>query len=170
MEIVLYPDPVLKRKAEKIPEIDAEVKELAAKMIETMHEGNGVGLAGPQVGISKQIIVVNPNPEEGEEDQVFINPCIIKRKGGELGSEGCLSLPEIYGTVKRSTWIKVTATLLSGEEVTFEAEDFWARVLQHEIDHLNGVLFITKIQPAEEVVIRGQLRELEKRSQVSSGS
>ncbi len=161
MELVLYPDPLLYEVAQPINKIDDQIHELAAQMIEKMHESSGVGLAGPQVGVSKQIIVVNPTAEWGDEE-VYINPKILKKKGGDSETEGCLSLPEITGTVTRSTWIKVSATLLSGEEVTFETEDFHARVLQHEIDHLLGILFISKIEPAEKIAIRGLLKNMER--------
>ena len=140
--------------------IDSEVHSLAEKMIETMHLYRGLGLAAPQVGISRQIIVVNPGAQPGEET-VYINPKILKRKGRELGEEGCLSFPGVYGKVMRAQWIQVSALLLTGEQVLFEAEDFPARVLQHEIDHLNGALFVEKLQPADKVVVRKQLREME---------
>ncbi len=162
MEVVLYPDPVLKKRTEAIKNIDDEIVQLSKEMIKTMHRANGVGLAGPQVGVSKQIIIVNPTAEEGKET-IYINPKILKRKGKELGEEGCLSFPGIYGSIERATWIQVAATLISGEQVTFEAEDFEARVLQHEIDHLLGILFINKIQPIEQVAIKPDLKELEQK-------
>ncbi|BBM85115.1 peptide deformylase [Candidatus Uabimicrobium amorphum] len=162
MDVVLYPDPILKKRTEPINEVTEDIVELSQEMIKTMHRANGVGLAGPQVGISKQIIIVNPTAEEGNET-IYLNPKILKRKGKEIGEEGCLSFPGVYGNVQRSTWIQVKATLISGEEVTFEAEDFEARVLQHEIDHLLGVLFINKIQPVEQIAIKTQLKELEQK-------
>lgn len=160
MKIVHYPDPILKKKSEEIEEINDEIKSIANEMIEEMYKADGVGLAGPQVGISKQIIIVNHTANRGDE-VVYINPKILQKKGREIGEEGCLSFPGISGNVTRATWIKVNAKLLSGEEVTFEAKDFMARVLQHEIDHLNGVLFVEKIQPAEKVIVKKQLKVLE---------
>jgi len=162
MEVVLYPDPILKQKTEPITEVTDDIVKLSEEMIETMHRANGVGLAGPQVGVAKQIIIVNPTAEEGN-DTVYLNPKILKRKGRESGEEGCLSFPGVYGNIERATWIQVKATLISGEEVTFEAKDFEARVLQHEIDHLLGVLFINKIQPVEQIAIKPQLKELEQK-------
>lgn len=160
MDVVLYPDPILKTKAKKIEAIDDSIVKLSKEMIKTMHKSDGVGLAGPQVGVSKQIIVVNPDPEEGSET-VYINPRILKRKGKAVAEEGCLSFPKVYGEIERSTWIQVSATLINGEKVTFEAIDFEARVLQHEIDHLMGILFIAKMQPVEKIALKPQLKELE---------
>lgn len=162
MEVVLYPDPILKKRTEPISEVTEDIVKLSQEMIKTMHRANGVGLAGPQVGIAKQIIIVNPTAEEGNET-VYLNPKILKRKGKEVGEEGCLSFPGVYGNVQRSTWIQVNAMLISGDEITFEAKDFEARVLQHEIDHLLGVLFINKIQPVEQIAIKTQLKELEQK-------
>ncbi len=160
MKIVHYPEPILLQKCQPIEKITEEIKQLAQDMIKTMHEGNGVGLAGPQVGLTKQIIVINPTCEQGK-DEVLLNPVILKRKGRELGEEGCLSLPGIYASVMRAQWIRVSAMLLTGEKTVFTAEDFRARVLQHEIDHLNGILFISKIQPAEEVMVKHKLHSMQ---------
>lgn len=161
MKVVIYPDPVLEKKADPVEEINEEVAAIAREMIELMHKSHGLGLAAPQVGLSKQIIVVNPVIEPGKE-QVYINPQILKRKGRVLGEEGCLSFPGLFGNVVRARWIRVSARLLTGEEVVFEAENFPARVLQHEIDHLQGVLFVQKVQPAEQVALKHRLREMEK--------
>lgn len=145
LKILTYPNDVLLEDAEPIKEITEEIKTLAKDMIETMHAANGVGLAAPQVGVSKQLIVVCPKDENGVgEESVYINPKILKRKGRVLGEEGCLSFPGVYGNVMRASGIIIKAMLLTGEEVTFEATDFEARVIQHEIDHLYGILFVTK--------------------------
>lgn len=160
VKIVHYPDPILLQKAQPIERINEDIQRVAQEMIKTMHEGNGVGLAGPQVGLSQQIIVINPTCEAGK-DEVFINPVILKRKGREPGEEGCLSLPGLYACVVRAEWIQVSAILLTGEKVTFVAEGFRARVLQHEIDHLNGILFTSKVQPAEEVKVKHKLLDMQ---------
>ncbi|MBP7020828.1 MAG: peptide deformylase [Planctomycetes bacterium] len=159
LKICIYPDPILKQKAKKIETIDEELKNLANEMIETMHVAEGVGLAGPQVGVSKQIIVVNPTGEKGEE-QVYINPKILSKKERFTDCEGCLSFPGIYGEVSRYKKIKVTAQLLTGEEKTWDATDFEARVLQHEIDHLKGVLFVEKVDPVDQIVVEKELKIL----------
>ena len=160
MKIFTYPDEVLKKKAEPIEEIDDNIKKLVHDMIETLYESDGVGLAAPQVGKSIQLIIVNPDCEPGQE-KIYINPKIIKRKGREVGEEGCLSVPGVYGEVNRSKWVRFTATLLDGKTVTLEAKDFEARVIQHEMDHLNGVLFVEKVQPVEEIRIKRELEQLE---------
>lgn len=160
MKLLYYPHPILLREASPIEHIDQELLTNAKDMIAIMHQHRGIGLAGPQVGLSKQIIVVNPTGEQGKE-QVFLNPKILKRKGRKLGEEGCLSFPGLFGNVMRAEWISMSALLLTGEEVLFEAAEMPARVLQHEIDHLYGILFVDKIQPAEKVVVKTRLRELE---------
>lgn len=162
IKIVYYPDPVLLKPAEPITEITEEIRILGQEMISAMHNSRGVGLAGPQVGISKRIIVVCPEAEPGKE-KVLLNPVILKKKGKELGEEGCLSFPGIYGNVQRATWIQAEAMLISGEKVIIECEGFPARVLQHEIDHLNGIVFVNKCQPAEQVSFRNSLKELEEK-------
>ncbi len=160
LKIHHYPDPVLLKPAEPIIEINDEIKKLSIDMIETMHSSRGVGLAGPQVGVSKQIIVVCPTGEKGTE-MTYINPKITKKKGRICGEEGCLSFPGIYGNVNRAVWVEIEATLLNGQKIIFTEQDFAARVLQHEIDHVNGVIFVNKFQPAEKVVVRNTLRKME---------
>lgn len=160
IDIVLYPNPILKQKAAPIEKIDDELIQLSKDMIEAMHKANGVGLAGPQVGVSKQIIVVNPTSEEGK-DITYINPKIISKKGRCSGEEGCLSFPGIYGNVLRYKKITVTAQLLSGEEITWEANDFEARVLQHEIDHLHGMVFVNKVEASEQTRVQREVRAME---------
>lgn len=160
LKILHYPDPVLLKPAEPITEITDEVRQIAQEMIATMHDAQGVGLAGPQVGYSKQIIVVCPESEPGKE-KVLLNPRILKKKGKQLGEEGCLSFPGIYGSVCRSNYVQVEAMLLTGEKVIIECEEFPARVLQHEIDHLYGIVFVNKVQLAEQVSLRNTLKTLE---------
>ena len=162
MKVVCYPAEVLRQSAEPIEKIDSEIESLAQEMIKTMYQKKGIGLAAPQVGVSKQLIVVNPTFELGKE-VVYINPQILNKKGRVMKEEGCLSFPGIYGNVVRAKRVEVSALLLTGEAVTFEAEEMVARVIQHEIDHLKGVLFVDKFQPAEQVMLKRQLREMEER-------
>lgn len=159
-KILEYPHPTLLEKATPITEITDEIKILAQDMIETMNAAKGVGLAAPQVGVTKQMIVVNPSGEAGGE-KVYLNPKILKRKGREIGEEGCLSFPGLFGNVPRAIWIKIQATLLTGETITWEEEDFEARVLQHEVDHLEGILFVTKVPPAEQIGMKPELNQRE---------
>jgi len=141
LTIRTYPDEILKQKCEELPQVGDVEKKLAADMIETMFENKGVGLAAPQVGVLRQIIVCAPKGTP-EETHVFYNPVITERSGEATDSEGCLSLPCASGDVTRAKKITVKALDRDGQPVTFEARDFFARIIQHEIDHLSGILFI----------------------------
>ena len=146
-EIRIYGDPVLRQKAEPIGEIDDDLREVVRDMLDTLGDAAGVGLAGPQVGELRRVIVVHPPPpQEGEvreDPQVLLNPEVVERSGpGVAAEEGCLSLPGLYETVKRPDRVRVRASSLDGEELDLRAEGMFSRILQHEIDHLDGVLFI----------------------------
>jgi len=131
-------DPILRKKSRDIISINDKIKQLAEDMIETMHDANGVGLAAPQVGVLKKIVVV----DIGEGPIVLINPEIIEQSGEQVGVEGCLSIPGRAGEVKRPNYVKVKALNLDGEEIIVEGREFLARAMCHEIDHLNGILYI----------------------------
>ncbi len=159
LDILLEGDPRLRQKAMKIARVDESLVRLAADMHETMMEAPGVGLAGPQVGVMRRIIVVHvpadyDNDGDPETTLTLINPEIVKGYGSEEGQEGCLSIPRWYGLVPRMTSITVKAMNLENKHLRFKAEGFLARVIQHEIDHLDGVLFIDR------VVDRSTLMEL----------
>ena len=146
-KIITKEDPLLRKQAKKVINIDDKVKKIIDDMFDTMYTTDtGVGLAAPQIGILKQIIVIDT---QDEEPFALINPEIITSEGLVDSEEGCLSCPEEYGIVKRAEKIKVKALNELGEEIVFEAEGFLAIVLQHEIDHLKGVLFIDKSTPKE---------------------
>jgi peptide deformylase len=161
MDIVLEGDPRLRQRAQEIPTIEDRLEALADDMFETMLASSGVGLAGPQVGIMERIIVVHVPGDffgEGEEDVSYtmINPEIIAHTDDvEVATEGCLSIPGIVGDVPRYSVIQVQTTELDGETYIIEEYDWVARVIQHEIDHLNGILFTDRvvdkstIRPAE---------------------
>ena len=165
--IVLYPDPVLRRKARKVTNFDKDFQSLVDDMIETMRDAPGVGLAAPQVGVSERVIVVEyAEPEEVEEGEeprevepklyVLVNPEIIKASSDKvMGVEGCLSLPTLIGEVERSEKVQIKATNRFGQPMKLKAEDWLARIIQHEIDHLNGIVFTdiaTEVwQPEEQV-------------------
>ncbi len=150
------PDSVLKQKAKKVPATDGSIKKLIRDMLETMHAEPGrVGLAAPQVGVPLRIIVIGM-PEE--EDIVLINPEIVRRRGERIIDEGCLSVPGYFGQIKRAESITVKGRDRDGKEVRLKAEGLLAQALEHEIDHLNGTLYIDhpevretlrKIQPEE---------------------
>jgi peptide deformylase len=138
-KIVQYPDPVLKQKAKPVTKFHARLAKLLDDMAETMYDARGVGLAAPQVGILKRAIVV----DVGEGLIEMVNPEIIEKKGEQISPpEGCLSIPNLLGEVRRANWIKVVGQDRHGNPLEIEAEGYLARAFQHEIDHLNGVLFI----------------------------
>src|SRR6516162_8953683 len=146
LQLRYYPDEVLKQKAKKITRFDASVRKLAADMLDTMYENNGVGLAAPQVGVSKRIMVIDTSGEaEPNRPIVFINPQIIHMEGELVGQEGCLSFPGVFFEVKRANRIVVRYQNLTGKEVKLTAEgDLLCRAIQHEVDHLDGEVFIDK--------------------------
>ncbi|SKA74705.1 peptide deformylase [Desulfobaculum bizertense] len=142
-EIVTYPDPVLAQTAEEITELTPELKQLAEDMVETMYEGDGIGLAAPQVGESCRLVVIDiTGPEKREELRILVNPCITSKEGEVDSEEGCLSVVGYRGKVKRAEKVTVDATDLEGKPVHIEADGLLAICLQHELDHLDGVLFI----------------------------
>ena len=161
LPIRTYPDPVLRKEAEPVTVIDAKLRQLAADMIETMQDANGVGLAAPQVGVSLRMVIVDFDPENGDP-RVLINPVITKRSGRkEVGDEGCLSFPGLRSRVKRSPRVVCEAQNLDGDIVEYQAEDLSARAVQHELDHLDGMLFVDKVGPSDKQSIQPELEELE---------
>lgn len=133
---------VLKEKAQPVAKIDRKIKKLVDDMLETMYDADGVGLAAPQVGVSARIVVL----DVGEGPIELINPELIEKEGCELGAEGCLSIPGIYGEVERYAKVTVEGLNRTGKKVRITGEGLLARALQHEIDHLEGVLFIERAQ------------------------
>jgi len=145
-EIKSYPDPVLRKKAAPIEEIDGEIMRLTDDMIETMHAAPGVGLAAPQIGVSLQVIVIDISVGEDPDSlMVLINPEIVSRSGKIVLEEGCLSLPGVASEVPRYEKVAVRAKDQHGKPVEIEAEGLLARALQHEIDHLSGSLYWDRI-------------------------
>jgi peptide deformylase len=136
--------PVLRRKARPIRRIDGAIRKLAADMLETMHAAPGVGLAAPQVGFSERLIVVSYE----EREYVMVNPVLTRRSAETaLGEEGCLSLPSLYGDVERAVNVRVQGLDLAGKRCTIDAEEWLARIFQHELDHLDGILFTDRMAP-----------------------
>ncbi len=142
MHIVHYPHPTLRYKSKPVKRVDAELRKVVRQMFDLMYEANGIGLAANQVDLPLRLFVVNlaANPDEGEE-LVFLNPVVSFPKGSEEAEEGCLSLPGVYGPVVRPARVRVNAYNLSGQEMSAELEGMYARVVQHELDHLDGVVF-----------------------------
>lgn len=164
LKIVRYPAPVLLRKAEPVESVTDEVRQVATRMIELMHEARGVGLAAPQVGLEWRMFVANEGGDTGE-DRVYINP-ILKNPEGPLVAqeEGCLSIPDVLGDVRRPGIITIEATNLEGEQFEMRQDDLLARIWQHEYDHLNGRLIIHRFGQMAKLSNRRILRDLEKRA------
>ena|SRR5438270_836678 len=139
------PDPVLRLKANRVAKMSLKTQKLIDEMMRIMKLANGVGLAAPQIAIAQRVIVIAP---DGIKPTALINPKVVKAEGEQIGQEGCLSIPGLYGDVQRPLYVEVEALDRRGREVVFELEGMPARVVQHEIDHLDGILFIDKVDPA----------------------
>ncbi len=164
MEIVKYCHPVLRWKSSPLPEVSDDLRRTVSKMFELMYDAKGIGLAANQVGLPYRFFIANltADPAEIEEEIVFINPQIVKKFGGwEEAEEGCLSLPALYGNVNRAKELVVQAYDLDGEGFEIEAEDLMARVIQHELDHLDGILFIDRMTELARREIDPKIREFE---------
>ena len=162
-EILTSEQPILRRKAHKVKTFDAALQKLIDDMIETMEDAPGQGLAAPQVGVALRVIVVDAliddeDKESGVQLQL-VNPEILKREGEQIGEEGCLSIPGYLGIVKRAMHVTVRATNRKGKEVKIKASKNLARVLQHEIDHLDGVLFTDRIASPKDLFKIGEKGE-----------
>ena len=161
MNIVNYPDPVLRQRAKPLTEINKEVYLQVEEMMELMYQAQGIGLAAPQVGWTVRLFIIDVDGDlHGEK--VFINPVITEEVGELNKEEGCLSFPGIMGKVVRAQRIKAQAYTLKGQKIEIEAEGLAARAWQHELDHLNGCLFIDKMSPANRLAISHQLKEFER--------
>ena len=165
-EIVIYPADVLKTRAEEVKEFNEEIKKLVEDMFDTMYKRGGVGLAANQVGVLKRVVVIDLHSrteKEGKEQIVLINPEIVAQEGEVVKEEGCLSLPGLYRKVKRAAYVKVKAQNLEGEEFEIEGEGLLARALQHEIDHLNGIVFIDRLSPLQKRLALEKYRKLKRK-------
>jgi peptide deformylase len=160
LEIVRYPDPVLRRAALPVEVVDEEVRRMAEAMVRAMHESRGLGLAANQVGWLRRVIVVSATGEP-DDTRVAVNPEVVSEQGAIAFEEGCLSFPGLYGLITRPERITVRYQNLAGEVVEEEAEGLLARCFLHEIDHLEGIVFITKMTPADRMRVKRPLRELE---------
>jgi peptide deformylase len=178
LEIVKYGHPVLRQKGKPVAAITDEVRALAEDMIETMREANGVGLAAQQVGVPLQLTVLEVEETEDRPStmtmegkpvdlaawmpMVLLNPAVELGPEKADGSEGCLSFPEITAEIERAAWVKAKGRLLDGREIEFEATGLLARALQHETDHLNGILFIDRMKSATKTALKGKLKRLQR--------
>lgn len=164
-DLTLYPDPLLRKPSEPVTAFDGELAAIVAGMFERMRKSNGVGLAAPQVGLKKRILVLNPTGEAAD-DLVLVNPTIVDRFGAPtLFEEGCLSFPGIYAEIKRPQKCRVRAFTLAGEPFEAEYDDFVSRIVQHEHDHLEGVLLVDRMSPADKLANKAALEDLVARYQ-----
>lgn len=161
--IVKYPDPVLSKKGEAVTEFGPELAQFVQEMWASMYSAHGIGLAAPQIGVSKRITVIDVSfKERPDEKLVLINPEILEREGKQFEEEGCLSLPEIREKIQRAARVKVRAQDVNGEFFEAEGDDLLARAIQHEIDHLDGVLFIDRLSPLKRDLVKRRIRKLQK--------
>ncbi|RJX35403.1 MAG: peptide deformylase [Desulfarculus sp.] len=155
LPILTFPDPVLSRPCRQVREVTDELRRLAADMTETMYQAPGIGLAAPQVGHDLRLVVVDLSPrEEGREPVALVNPRIVEAEGSLIFEEGCLSVPEFTCDVSRFSRVKVEATDLEGRPMTVEGEGVLAVCLQHELDHLEGRLFLDRISPLKRALYK----------------
>lgn len=162
-EIVKFPDPVLERRGEPVTEFNDELRALVDDMFESMYAAKGIGLAAPQIGLSKRLTVIDLSFKEKPEDKiVLINPEITFREGKQHEEEGCLSLPEIREKVTRAAKVKVRAQDLEGKWFELEGEELLARAFQHEIDHLDGILFFRRVSALKRDLILRKIRKMQK--------
>jgi peptide deformylase len=157
-EIVEFPDPRLRTKAQPVAVFDAELRQLAADMLETMYEAPGIGLAATQVDVHRQVLVLDVS-EEKNAPVVIINPRIVEREGQQVYQEGCLSVPGIFADVERADRIRVEAQDLDGKPVVIEADGLLAVCIQHEMDHLAGKLFVDYLSPLKREMVRKKLEK-----------
>ena len=148
LPLVILPDPLLRARAKKVRKIDVSITKLAEDMVETMRFHNGIGLAANQVGVLKRVVVI----EVPDDDiRVLVNPEIIKKHGEREVEEGCLSVPGYRGLVTRSIWVKARSLSIQGAEVRVKAEGLLAQALEHEIDHLNGIVYVDHLKKHEDL-------------------
>ena len=162
--IVKYGDPVLETPAQPVSEFGtSELRELAESMFESMYAAKGLGLAAPQIGISKRVAVIDTSAGQDPAARlVLINPQIVEKEGRQVGEEGCLSIPGFREEVRRALKIRLRAQNLEGEWFETQAEELLARAMQHELDHLDGILFLSHISPLKRDLIKRKIRKLAK--------
>jgi|SRR5580658_4320711 peptide deformylase len=162
-QIVKYPDPVLSKKGAPVTDFGPELAQFVQEMWASMYAAHGIGLAAPQIGVSKRITVIDVSFKEHPDERiVLINPEIIEREGKQFEEEGCLSLPEIREKVQRAARVRVRAQDVNGEFFEAEGTELLARAMQHEIDHLDGVLFIDRLSALKRDLVKRRIRKLQK--------
>jgi peptide deformylase len=162
-EVVKWPNPVLAKAGEPVTVFDAKLKKLVDEMFESMYAAQGIGLAAPQISISQRLTVIDVSFKKNPEEKlVLINPEIIEREGKQVEEEGCLSLPEIREKVQRAARVKVRAQDVTGKWFETEGEELLARAMQHEIDHLDGILFIDRLSRLKRDLVIRKIKKLQK--------
>jgi peptide deformylase len=160
-KILTYPDQELKKKSAPVTVIDESIHELVRDMAETMYDAPGVGLAAPQIGVHQRVIVIDISAKDEKPGLIVaINPVLIRGEGESFEEEGCLSVPRYGANVRRYASVVVNALNLNGDEVTYHAEDLLAVAFQHEIDHLDGLLFVDHLSPLKKDIFRKKYRQL----------
>ena len=164
MELVYYPDPRLRDVSKRISTIDQEILDAVPQMFEIMYKARGIGLAGPQAGLGRRIVVANltGDPKKKDDEQVFINPEIVDRAGKLQEEVGCLSLPGMGAQIQRAEKVLVRYKDLSGKMIEREAEMLESRLFQHEIDHLDGILFTKRMSPLKRDLVLRKIRKLQR--------
>jgi peptide deformylase len=164
--ILRYPAPILHQKAVDVPAVTPEVVALIDDLVQTMHGALGVGLAAPQVGLSERVFVIDLSVGKSPDDLIaLVNPTFLRRDGMQLEEEGCLSVPGFHATVARPLHVVIRGLDRNGRERTIEAHGLLARALQHEMDHLDGILFIDRVKPVQRRLILRRIERLRKRGQ-----
>ncbi len=160
-EILIWPDPILKKKASSVAKVDATIRSLVADMFETMYAADGVGLAAPQVGVLKNVIVLDTTPRQPESRPIaMINPRIVAAEGKTVYTEGCLSIPGEAEDVERAAKVTVKFLDVDGQEQTLECEGLLAIAVQHETDHLNGIVYVDHVSTLKRELIRKKMKRL----------
>lgn len=162
MQIIKYPHPTLRHKSKPLKRVDRELKQIVAEMFELMYSNQGIGLAANQVDLPYRLFVMNVkgDPSEEGEAKVFLNPVVTHKSGSAEAQEGCLSFPDIWAPVRRPEKIVVSAYGIDGEEFSYEMDGLYARAVQHEVDHLDGVVFVDRLSQANQLAVRDDLDAL----------
>lgn len=161
LPILHYPDPRLRKQAAPVQQFGPEIRQIVADMFETMYKAPGIGLAAPQVNIGQRIVVIDIS-RDASEPRTFINPEVLDRRGNDVMEEGCLSVPDTYETVERAAWIKVRAQDATGAVFELECEGLLAVCVQHEIDHLDGKLFVDRLSTLKRSRIRRKFEKAQR--------
>jgi peptide deformylase len=157
LKIRKYGDPILRRRADEVAEVTDDIRKLAEDMIETMYDETGIGLAASQIGVPLRLMIVGD--ERGRNPRALVNPVVTDHGGEVTAEEGCLSIPGVFADVTRAEWIRLDAHDLDGRPVSIRARGFQARVYQHEMDHLDGILFIDRLDPVTRDRIKRRIKK-----------